>query len=211
MLKKHSSLFLTILGLGLVLGSLLAVAILDRPLADRQPVTFKSATGDYLLGTYFPGTEAVGVILLEGFGSDQLTMTSLASQFARSGWHVLTFDFSGHGRSPGTLTFDNAQTDRLAYQALSALQEFKQLSGLSADQIYFVGHSLGARVALQSATLNPERVAGLLLLGTQVNLSTNAQSAFFTGTTDSDLDWVQSLGLDARAVAMIKSGCEEVL
>ena len=67
----------------------------------------------------------MGVIPLEVFGSDQLTMTSLASEFARSGWYVFTIDFSGHRRSPGTLTFDNAQTDRLAYQALSALEEFK--------------------------------------------------------------------------------------
>lgn len=203
MLKKHSSLFLTILGLCLVLGSLLAVAVLDRPLADRQPVTFTTATGDLLVGAYTPGTEAVGVILLEGFGSDQVTMTSLASEFARSGWHVFTFDFSGHGRSPGMLTFDNAQTDRLAYQALSALQEFKKLSGLSADQIFFAGHSLGARVALQSATLNPERVAGLILLGTQVNLSTNAQSEFFTGTTDTALPWVQALGPENPPVPIL--------
>jgi len=37
-------------------------------------------------------------------------------------------------------------------------------------------------------------VAGLVLLGTQVNLAPNAQSEFFTGTTDTDLPWVQSLG-----------------
>lgn len=71
------------------------------------------------------------MILLEGFGSDQMTMTSLASEFARSGWHVFTFDFSGHGRSPSTLTFDNAQTELLANQALSALEEFKLQSGSS--------------------------------------------------------------------------------
>jgi hypothetical protein len=34
----------------------------------------------------------------------------------------------------------------------------------------------------------------LVLLGTQVNLSTNVQSEFFTGTTDTQLPWIQSLG-----------------
>ncbi len=194
MTKKLSFMLSTFLGLFLALGSIITVAILDRPLADRQPVTFQASTGDFLVGTYYPGTEPVGVLLLEGFGSDQVTLTSLASEFARSGWHVFTFDFSGHGRSPGILTFDNAQTDRLAYQALSALEEFKGLSGLHSGQIYMVGHSLGARVALQSATMNPEQVAGLVLLGTQVTLSINVQSEFFTGTTDTELPWVQALG-----------------
>ena len=114
MAKKLSFKVLTILGLFLALGSILTIAIVDRPLANQQPVAFKASTGDSLVGTYYPGTKPVGVLLLEGFGSDQVTMTSLASEFARDGWHVFLFDFSGHGRSPGTLTFDNAQTDRLA-------------------------------------------------------------------------------------------------
>jgi len=201
--KKQSSILLTLLGLCFALGSIITIAIMDRPLANRQPVTFCASTGDSLAGTYYPGTQPVGVILLEGFGSDQVTMTSLASEFARSGWHVFTFDFSGHGRSPGTLTFDNAQTDRLAYQALSALEKFKALSDLRADQILVIGHSLGARLALQAATMNPEQVAGLVLLGTQVSLSTNAQSEFFTGTTDTALPWVRALGPENPPVPVL--------
>jgi pimeloyl-ACP methyl ester carboxylesterase len=203
MSKKLTFMILTNLGLFLVLGSITTIAVIDRPLANRQSVTFFASTGDSLVGTYYPGTEPVGVILLEGFGSDQVTMTSLASEFARSGWHVFTFDFSGHGRSPGILTFDNAQTDRLANQALSAFEEFKLKSGLSSDQIFVIGHSLGARVALQSATMNPQQVAGLVLLGTQVNLSKNVQSEFFTGTTDTDLTWVQELGKENPRVPIL--------
>jgi pimeloyl-ACP methyl ester carboxylesterase len=204
MIKKFSSLFPTLLGLLLAIGSIITVAILDRPLANRRlPCKFMASTGDSLVGTYYPGTEPVGVMLLEGFGSDQVTMTSLASQFARSGWHVFTFDFSGHGRAPGTLTFDNARMDRLAYQALSALEVFMRLSGLRAGQIYVVGHSLGARVALQSATMNLQQVAGLVLLGAQINLSTNVQAEFFTGTTDTDLPWVQALGAENPPVPVL--------
>ena len=99
MSKKITFLILTTLGLFMVLGSLSIVALIDRPLANRQSVAYLASTGDRLVGTYYPGTEPVGVVLLEGFGSDQVTMTSLASEFARSGWHVFTFDFSGHGRS----------------------------------------------------------------------------------------------------------------
>ncbi len=139
MAHKHLPLYLTCFGLFLLLGSLLIVWRMDRPLADRQTVEFTASTGDLLVGRYFPGRQEHGVLLLEGFGSDQVTMTSLASQFAQAEWHVFTFDFSGHGRSPGALAFDNAQTDRLAFQALSALEEFVALSGLRNDQIFVVG------------------------------------------------------------------------
>lgn len=203
MSKKLAYIILTTLGFLLVLGSIITISVIDRPLAKGESVDFIATTGDSLASAYYPGTEPAGVILLEGFGSDQVTMTSLASEFARSGWHVFTFDFSGHGRSPGTLTFDNAQTDRLANQALSALIEFQQQSGLRSDQILVIGHSLGARVALQSATMNSQRVAGLVLLGTQVNLSKNVQSEFFTGTTDTDLPWVQVLGTDNPRVPIL--------
>ncbi len=202
-MKRRTAIVLTIAGLILSLGSILSVWQIDRPLADDEQVTFADPAGDQLVGTYYPGEWPYGVILLEGFGSDQITMRSLASEFARQGFEVFTFDFSGHGRSPGTLTFNNAATDRLAYQALAALEEFKRVSGLRADQIFIIGHSLGARVALQSATMNPENVAGLVLLGTQVNLSTNVQSEFFTGTTDTDLSWVQALGPENPPVPIL--------
>lgn len=194
MIPKPLAIFLTILGLLLALGSIAAVADLDRPLAFPESVSFTDTNGDRLVGTHFSGRLGWGVLLLEGFGSDQVTMTSLASEFSGGGWHIFSFDFSGHGRSPGTLAFDNARTDRLAGQALAALKEFQRVSGLLPEQILVVGHSLGARVALQAATMNPERTMGLVLLGTQVNLSTNVQSEFFTGTSDTDLPWVQALG-----------------
>jgi pimeloyl-ACP methyl ester carboxylesterase len=130
-------------------------------------------------------------------------LRSLVRELTASGAHVLTFDYSGHGASPGALTYDNASTDRLAGQVQTAMAEFQRLSGLDASQIVWLGHSLGARVALQSSVLGPLRPAKLILLGAQVNLGANAQSEFFTGTTDSDLPWVQSLGPDTPPVPII--------
>lgn len=194
MRAPRSSILLTLVGLLLTIGSIAGVAVFDRHLLAPQAIRFADPAGVQLRGSYHPGSQPFGVLLLEGFGADQVTLTSLASEFASQGWHVFTFDFAGHGRSAGGLTFDNAQTDTLARQALAALEEFEQVSGLNMGQIFVAGHSLGARVALQSATLNPEPLAGLVLLGAQVNLATNVQSEFFTGTTDAELPWVQALG-----------------
>ncbi len=153
------------------------------------------------------------MILLEGFGSDQVTLRSLARPFVLGGWHVLTFDFSGHGRSPGALDFKNAQTDRLARQTLAALEAFSRLTGLPPERIYLAGHSLGARTALQSAVLSPLRLGGLILLGTQVNLSTNVQSEFFTGTSDSSLEWVTALGpqTPAAQILLVSGDWDDIL
>ncbi len=149
-----------------------------------------------LAATYFPGAQPAGILLLEGFGSDQTAVRSLASEFAQAGVHVFTVDFSGHGRSPGAITFDNAATDVLARQVLAARRTFAELSGLPEAQILLLGHSMGARVALQALTLDPSPAAGLILLGAQVNLTPNQQAQVFTGVSDADLPWVQQLGPD---------------
>jgi pimeloyl-ACP methyl ester carboxylesterase len=194
-------------------AGLVGLIILNRGFAGQQLVTFSDPAGDSLLGTYLPGTSNIGVMLLEGFGSDQIAMRPAASVFLDAGAHIFTFDFSGHGRSPGGLGFDNASTDRLAYQVLAARETFKELSGLTYDQIILFGHSLGARVALQAAVMDPSPPAALVLLGTQVNLNQNIQSEFFTGTRDDELDWVQSLTASnpAAHILMLSGDWDDIL
>lgn len=178
----------------LVVGALVGLWFLDRPLVDGEKIEIRIPEDDTLTGTYYPGTINRGVLLLEGFGSDQTAMRLIAAQFVKRGYHALTFDFSGHGRSPGGLDFDNAATNRLAIQTLAADATLRTLSGLTVDQIVYLGHSLGARVGLQASTLTGTPPSALILLGTQVNLTTNVQAEFFTGTQDRDLAWVQLLG-----------------
>ena len=177
----------------LILIGLIGLNSLNQSFSEARQITFADYSGSQLLGTYIPGSDPVGVIFLEGFGSDQVALRPAARTFLKSGAHVFTFDFSGHGRSPGALGFDNAATDRLAKQIIAAKDTFKTLSGLDDQQIVYFGHSLGARAALQAAVVDTAPPAALILLGTQVNLGTNVQAEFFTGTSDAELDWVQSL------------------
>jgi pimeloyl-ACP methyl ester carboxylesterase len=208
---------LACLGLAIAVVALLALAIADRPLWGGQRLT-AAAPGSAdanvrLAATYYPGTRSAGVLLLEGFGSDQVTMRSIASEFARAGVHVMTLDFSGHGRSPGGLGFDNAETDVLARQVLAARAAFEEHAGLAGDRIILLGHSMGARVALQAAVLDQAPTAGLMLLGTQVNLATNVQSEFFTGVRDADLPWVNRLapGRPATPILLLSGAWDDIL
>lgn len=196
MKKKQIALSLTIIGVILFGFSMGFIYYNDRALSKGEPIEFTANETDVLRGTYYEGSKDAGIILLEGFGSDQITCKSVTSEFVNLGFHVMTFDFSGHGRSLGTLTFDNAQTDRLANQTIAAKELFKTLSGLDYADILLWGHSMGARVALQSQTYDPNPIGGLILFGVQVTLGQNIQSDFFTGVNDSELEWVQSLDSD---------------
>ena len=202
----------TIIGVTVFALSVAGIAWGDRPLARAKPTAF-TADGEILRGTYVIGDRDAGILLLEGFGSDQVTMRSAASTFARAGYHVYTFDFSGHGRSPGGLTFDNAATDRLAHQVLAAQSALESRAGLPTDRILVLGHSMGARVGLQAAAMTDTPPAGLILLGAQVNLDTNVQSEVFTGVADTGLAWVQALGptTPATNVLLIVGSWDDIL
>lgn len=195
-MRKFISAIATLAGGVVVVAALIHLVTFDQPLAEGVLVEIDVPGDDTLAGTYYPGEKSYGVLLMAGFGSDQTAMRPLASEFVKSGLHVLSFDFSGHGRSPGGLDFDNASTGRLAGQVLAAEAKFRQLTGLSAGQIIFLGHSMGARVSLQASTMLETPPMVLLLLGTSVNLAANQQAEFFTRTQDPDLDWVQRLGPD---------------
>lgn len=186
----------------LIIG-LFGLLALDYPLLDHTSQLLTSPEGTPLSSTYYPGSVSKGVLLLEGFGADQHMLRSLIRDLTASGIHVFTFDYPGHGSSAGSLDYDNASTDRLARQVQAAMTEFQRQSGLDATQIVWIGHSLGARVALQSAVLGPLAPEKLVLIGAQVNLGTNEQSEFFTGTQDADLPWVQSLSAETPAIPIL--------
>ena len=204
---------LVLLGVILAIGSILGINRGDRVLGNADRMVITTREGEKLVGHLYVGSQPAGILLLEGFGSDQVTMKSIASEFARLGVNVFTFDFSGHGRSVGGLGFDNAETDRLAKQALVVKDHFVRIANLESEQIIVLGHSLGARVALQAATMDADPPAGLILLGTQVNLSTNVQSEFFTGVSDADLEWVQNLSPEnpKTKILMVSGAWDDVL
>ncbi len=197
--------FNIVIGIGLMLLSLFFLFAGDSSLQNPERVLFESESGDLLLG-YFHQSENprdFGVLLLEGFGSDQISMRSVANEFLIGDVQVFTFDFMGHGRSEGTLKLDNSSTDIQSKQVLSALSAFQELSGLDLSHIFLMGHSLGARVAVQAVVENDLEVAGLILLGPQINLTSNAQSEFFTGTSDVEISWVAGLDESHPDVPML--------
>ncbi len=81
----------------------------------------------------------------------------LARALAGEGFHVVTLDLLGHGRS------DRPADPRLYSMTDFAEQAVGVLDHLGIDRAVVGGTSLGANVSLEVAVLAPERVNGLLL------------------------------------------------
>ncbi|MCY7400123.1 MAG: alpha/beta hydrolase [Nocardioides sp.] len=97
------------------------------------------------------------VVLLHGLLMPRRMQQPLARAMAAKGLHVVTLDLLGHGRS-------DQPADPLVY-SMSAFAEqvVALLDHLGAERAVVGGTSLGANVALETAVLAPERVAGLVV------------------------------------------------
>jgi pimeloyl-ACP methyl ester carboxylesterase len=80
-----------------------------------------------------------------------------AAELAAHGFHVVTYDARGHGRSGYTLRPEDYQPEALAMDLLGLLD------ALGIERASICGTSMGASTALMLAALHPERVANLVL------------------------------------------------
>lgn len=100
------------------------------------------------------------VVFIHGALHDHSVWTLLARWAAHHGHNALALDLPGHGRSAGPVLGSIAE---LADWLLALLDA----AGLAPGQpITLVGHSMGSLVALEAAARAPERITGLVLVGT---------------------------------------------
>ena len=96
------------------------------------------------------------VVFLHGAGMDHTIWALQTRYFAHHGRSVLALDLPGHGRSAGP-----------ALESIAAMaawvDAFLQAAGIAKAAL--VGHSMGALIALETASRFPSRVRALALLG----------------------------------------------
>ncbi len=137
------------------------------------------------------------LVLLHGAGMDHTVWSFQARHFARRGRTVWSPDFPGHGRSDGP---PRAGIESLADWTLGAL------GALGLDRPVLVGHSMGARVALEAAARLGPRAGGLVLVGIAERLAVNpdlrrAAEAGEARALDMILKWSFG-GRDDRAIRL---------
>lgn len=107
-------------------------------------VTFRNSRAKTLVGTLYPADSKSIIIMAHGFTSDRFSkgrFPRLAHAFNRSGYDVLTFDFSGCGESD-----DDSLTAEKWVDDLRAAIRYVQSQGY--QQIGLYGHSLGSLICL---------------------------------------------------------------
>lgn len=101
--------------------------------------------------------DAAPVVLLHGFGAWSRTWRHQINALTQAGRRALAFDQIGYGASERPM----APVYSTESHALMLLEALEKLNLPSFD---LVGHSFGARVAMQVAVLAPERVRQLVLI-----------------------------------------------
>jgi uncharacterized protein len=129
--------------------------------ADAAEVSFQTADGVRLNGSYFPSHNGSAVVLTHGYGENRLQLTPEAKLLVREGYGVLSYDLRGHGSSAGAHTSFGAK-EQLDVRA--ALDFLSRQPGIDTKHLGSLGFSIGATAALLEA-LNDPRVSALALEG----------------------------------------------
>jgi pimeloyl-ACP methyl ester carboxylesterase len=117
--------------------------------------TLNTARGPLYVADYRrPNTGSAPMLMLHGAGGSHLDIPPMLRRAATL--QPLAPDLNGHGRSPG-----NGHT-RLEDHAADMLAV---LDALELPTAFVLGHSMGGAVALMMALAVPQRVAGLVLIG----------------------------------------------
>ncbi|MBI5748674.1 MAG: alpha/beta fold hydrolase [Nitrospinae bacterium] len=99
-----------------------------------------------------PQTESLRlpvIIICHGLGANKSDFTELSSYLSKAGYHVLLFDFRGHGESKGnssSLGFFEQMDLK------SAIDYVKSRADVDIDKVGVYGFSLGAAVAILTAS-----------------------------------------------------------
>ena len=126
-----------------------------------------------------PDTKPVGqrpplIVMGHGYSSDQQGLSIMARSLARSGYATLTFDFRGHGYNRNHFEGDLRED-------VDAVLDWAETSPyVDPKKIAVLGHSMGAGVGLEVATLDPRVTAVIPISGGDiVNDANTPKNALF--------------------------------
>jgi len=110
-------------------------------------------------GWFFPGLRGAPVLILcHGYRSQRGDVLTLATTLNENQYNVFAFDFSGHGRSPGSTSMG----PREATEVLTALALMAQRNDVDKSRMGLWGSNLGGYAALLAAAAD-RRVASVVV------------------------------------------------
>ncbi len=97
------------------------------------------------------------ILFVHGAGMNHSVWTLQARYFAHHGANAVAIDLPGHGQSEGP--------PKPSIEAMGDWVVAAATSGLGAERVTLVGHSMGALICLEAAAAHPDKVKRLALLG----------------------------------------------
>jgi pimeloyl-ACP methyl ester carboxylesterase len=106
---------------------------------------------------YIDAGHGTPVVFLHGLGASMYAWRKNLAPVAAAGYRVIAFDNRGFGFSDKPATgYDNASYARLTVALLDSLH---------LEDVVLIGHSMGGAIAAEVAIAHPQRVRGLVLIG----------------------------------------------
>lgn len=96
------------------------------------------------------------LVFLHGLGSTGLSFGELAKLL--DDYHVVSFDLAGHGSAKPLLNESDYLPSRMVEEIDQVIRK------LDKSDIFLIGHSWGASLALHFARFHPEQIQGVILL-----------------------------------------------
>jgi len=118
-------------------------------------LTINGHTAHYRTSSHTP-PGAPTVVCLHGSGADSIVWSAQLSRLRRK-YSIIAPDLPSHGRSGGSAL-------QSAADYAEWLHVFIQALGL--ERFFLMGHSFGGAIAQEYARVHPEKIAGLVLIGT---------------------------------------------
>ena len=167
-----------------------------------ERIGIAATDGVELAGERWPG-ERKQIVLLHAGVADRRSWAGVADELSRDGFDVLAYDRRGFGETPATGAPDHLADLR------------RVLEETARAPVLLVGNSQGGRIALDLASTEPDRVAGLVLIAPAVSgrpdpeaeeldedtlrIDTAIEAAIAAGDTDSANRLEAHLWLDGPA------------
>lgn len=141
------------------------------------------------------GESGIPVVFVHSFLGDTYQWSGQVDHL-RSYRRAVAFDLRGHGKSDAPVNND--------YSVESFVKDIEAVvDHLKLDRFVLVGHSMGGSAAIAYAGKNPERVAGLLLVGTPGKTSPETSKPIIASLESDKYDtvmknYMKQLTQDAR-------------
>lgn len=157
--------------LALILSVIMAFSFVGYAAATDEKKPFDNSSfytnGEYTLHyrTYNPEKTPEGqIMLIHGFCLSTASLEGIAEEYMKAGYKVVTVDAPNFGYSTR-----EAQVERLLDREYVIYSLVEHLGG----EWIIGGHSMGGGIALNLATIYPQRFRGLVLFAPQTNAEMN--------------------------------------